>query len=454
MGQASLLKSSLHLNEPIGILGFGVEGQSTLGFLQRMGYKNILVLDKNPGARPDNIPGYFGDSHQKHLDKIKTLIRSAGIRPDSPQIKSFMENGGTITSQVEILFDLAPKDKIIAVTGTMGKGTCCSLIQKMMEDANVPHVLGGNIGIAALDLLEKFDIAKDWPYIILELSSFQLYSLKKSPKYAVVLKTTSEHLDWHLSQKEYWEAKANLVKQQQPNDICIYSDLSEGSRYIAGLSKAQKMAVGKHRPFLITSDKMELSDGPLYLKNLKLKGAFNLENIAAAAAIGQFLEIPPPKMRHTFSRFKGLKHRLEFLGESEQMEFYNDSYATRPDATLGALKNFESQSLFLILGGSEKNADFSELGHYIAHSTHIKKIALIGATAQRLEQEILKHKNQSLPALKHCQQLEDSLKYLLESKAAGVCLLSPACASFGLFKNYGERGDRFRELVQNFLKKS
>jgi UDP-N-acetylmuramoylalanine--D-glutamate ligase len=441
------------LQEPIGVLGYGVEGTSTCKYLLSKGYKDITVFDRQ---RPINSePGLsFAEGYLTKVPEMRTLFRSAGIRPDLTEISEFLRRGGTLTSQIELAFAIAGNHRIIGVTGTLGKGTCCSILSAMLDTAGIKSALGGNIGIPALDL--AVDLAVD-EKLILELSSFQLATLKTSPSMAAVLKTTSEHLDWHLSQNEYWLHKANLVASQTEEDFLTYYQDVPGSRWIAEKSRARKIGFGGQGRFG-QANQVQIAEGKitwptqgfsLPLSATQLKGEFNLENLAAAGTLALELGAKPEEIVAAAANFVGLEHRLEFVRQIGEIAYYNDSYATRPDASIGAISALAHAPLGLILGGSDKLADFSELARAIAGAYHLKAISLIGQTADRLEQELRTTGlvNSERFKIAKAQSLEDAVEFLLANLPKGSILLSPACASFGMFENYKERGKAFKRLV-------
>ena len=472
------------LQEPIGVLGYGVEGQSTCRFLLERGFKDITVFDrsapKDLDMRLRHAAAGPDGNYLEGLAAMRTVFRSAGVRPDLPELEAFAAAGGTLTSQVGLAFHLAGRERIIGVTGTVGKGTCCSILHAMLAASGIKAKLGGNIGVPALDLAAS--LASD-EFLILELSSFQLSALPVSPKVAVVLRTTSEHLDWHASQEEYWLHKANLAAHQEKDDLLVYCADAPGSAWIAGQGRARKLAYGKssgsetHPEAAGKPPEIHLAANALEwvtrgftlsLNDTRLKGAFNLENLAPAAAVALELGADPAKVKAAAAAFQGLEHRLEFVREHRGIAFYNDSYATRPEATLGAVEALKDAPLGLILGGSEKHADFRELADAIASSGHVKAIALIGQTADRLQAELRRagvgRHGGAGPAgecdMRPFGSLEAALEFLVEAldaktggksdKAGGSpsIALSPACASFGMFENYKERGKAFKRLVQ------
>jgi UDP-N-acetylmuramoylalanine--D-glutamate ligase len=458
------------IKEPIGILGFGVEGASTCRFLLERGHRDITVFDRKPpldldprvryagsagsaaetGASPIGTAGSAASGHYlSGLASMRTVFRSAGVRPDLPEIAAFIANGGTLTSQTGLAFALAGRDRIIGVTGTVGKGTCCSLLHAMLNEADIPARLGGNIGVPALDLAATLAPGEK---LILELSSFQLSTLAQSPAYAAVLRTTTEHLDWHPTRDEYWLHKSRLVSEQKEGDLLAWCGDAEGSAWIAERSRARKIAFGPGAEVRIENNEIRWTKRgfKIPLSATRLKGSFNLENIAAAGILALELGAEPRDVVAAAMAFKGLEHRLEFVRERNGVSYYNDSYATRPEASIGAVKSLRDEPLGLILGGSEKHADFSELAEVIAAAGHVLAIALIGQTADRLRGELGKAgipASGGAPELRDCPSLEAAVEFLNSRIDKGAIVLSPACASFGMFENYKERGKAFKRLI-------
>jgi len=485
--------------EPVAVLGYGVEGRSTLNHLLRRGFTDITVLDRAAPSEPlpAGVKGVFGAEYLNGLapdSGVRTAFRAPGVRPLVPQIESFVARGGLLTSQVEATFALLGRDRIVGVTGTVGKGTCCSLLSAMLDAANISHRLAGNIGLPPLDALDDFiasddaDRARALPstaLLLLELSSFQLSTLRASPRLAVVLRTTIEHLDWHATRAEYWDHKANLVRFQKSGDVRVYCGDADGSRWIGSLQvvEANRECTGgdgvrrvcvssanrtdDQMPGVARDDLIALTPSEilwparalrLALTETNMTGAFNLENIAAAAAAALTLGASAAAVREGARRFSPLEHRIEFVREHEGVRYFNDSYATRPEATLAAVRAFKAQgtnggapALGLILGGSEKNVDFDDLARALKDEPQLRAIAFIGHTAGRLEAAL--RAAGALEGRAHRRidagddTLAEAIGYLRSEIRGGVILMSPACASFGLFANYKERGKAFKKLV-------
>lgn len=441
--------------EPIGILGFGVEGASTLRYLRAQGFTDITVFDRKAPPGLDAPARYAGPGdgsphgYLRGLESMRTVFRSAGVRPDAPPLLEFIRRGGTLTSQTGLAFALAGRERIIGVTGTVGKGTCCSLLEAMLAEAGIPARLGGNIGVPALELASSL---ADGERLILELSSFQLSTLAQSPALAGVLRTTVEHLDWHPDREEYWLHKSRLVSAQSPSDAVAFCSDAEGSAWIASRSAGRKLPFGAGADIRLDGESVAWSRRGfrIPLSATRLTGAFNLENIAAAGALALEAGAEPRHVIAGAMAFAGLEHRLEFVRERNGLSFYNDSYATRPEASIGAVRALSGRPLGLILGGSEKHADFADLAGAVAAAPHVEAVALIGQTAGRLEEALRLAglpRPGGHPAMRACAGLEDAVAFLMEQVPTGALLLSPACASFGLFENYKERGKAFKKLV-------
>ena len=449
------------LVSPVGILGFGVEGQSTLRYLFREGVKDIVVMDKNPVNLPDvpagvNVKVSSGENYLDGLKDCVTVVRSAGVYPMSKELFHFQMNGGIMTSQIQLFLEQTRSAKVVGVTGTLGKGSTVSMISHILDKCGKANAIGGNFGVPALDLLE--DETPD-RISILELSSFQLMTLSVSPDVGVVLRVSTEHLDWHKTVEEYRDAKANLVRWQKREGTCVYLKDAEPTAKIASESPAKTKYAVSLKDGESAGDGDAVIDGAtltidgvtLYLSDCKVRGIYQLENMAAATLACKALGIGVAEAFEALKSYETLPFRMEFKGEKNGIEFYNDSYATRPDATIAATASMK-RPFALILGGSEKNADFTELSNILVKERpNLKQIALIGATAERMLADLKKAgvdeagiKTAIFPTL------EEAFADSLSIGQGGTVIMSPACASFGLFKNYKVRGQVFDKLVENY----
>jgi len=360
-----------------------------------------------------------------------------------------------ITSQLKLFFDLCPS-KIIGVTGTKGKGTTSSLIELMMKKAKSSKLkaksfgnvyLAGNIGKPAITLLDKLK-PEDW--VILELSSFQLQDLGKSPDIAVIVNMAVDHLDYHEDEEEYFEAKTSIVKYQSKNDTVIANKDYPNAVRLAQLSKGNKLYFSAIAEVdsSIRNDAVFLGEDKICESSeINLVGRHNLENIAAAALAAHEAGTDIESIKSAAKEFKGLPHRLELVAEINGVKYYNDSFATNPEPTIAAIRSF-SESVVLILGGSSKKADFSKLAEEIRKSS-VKTIIIIG-----VEGTIIKKALETTGVAKEIVDGPDSIDDIVavaESKAESgdIVLFSPACASFDMFKNYKDRGEKFKKAVNN-----
>ncbi|MBI3994190.1 MAG: UDP-N-acetylmuramoyl-L-alanine--D-glutamate ligase [Candidatus Lambdaproteobacteria bacterium] len=457
------------LPRPLALLGFGVEGRETLRFLLGHGAGEAHVYDHAfaSGLPAQDVRAQFAGAvfhgeadWARELAAGGTVLRSAGVRPDVPELQAARAAGARVLTAVGMFLALRP-GPVVGVTGTLGKGTTVTLIGQALAAAGVPHRLGGNIGLNPLAFLDELT-ARD--VSVLELSSFQLMDLAAhQPDVAVVLRTSSEHLDWHRDVGEYRRAKRGLLAPAGSGQRVIYCADSAGSREVVAGHEAWALAVSLSGP---VDNGIGLHGGRLcrmqggtpealpWLEALAMPGAFNRENAAAAALAAECVGAGAAPAARAIAAFPGLPHRLERVGLVGGVACYNDSYATRPDATLGAVHAFAqpgAQPLVLIAGGSEKHADFAGLMDALCRHGGLREIELIGATAERMAQALADAAARAgvpVPAHRLLPSLEEAFAQgLRRLNGEGVLLLSPACASFGLFANYTARGERFRALV-------
>lgn len=438
----------------IGILGFETEGRATLEFLNEHGLQ-AGILDQisqekfeelNPGISVKEI--FLGENYLNHLKDFDVIFKTPGISPNKPEIKEAISFGVEFTSQIELFFDLCPC-KIIGVTGTKGKGTTSTLIYQMLKNAGKDAYLGGNIGVPAVSFLDKLTESS---IVVLELSSFQLQVLKKSPHIAVVLNITSEHLDYHKDTEEYRNAKKNIVLFQTKDDFAVINDDYDVPKSFASATSATKYFVSRdHKTngcYVDENDNVILANNNDILINfseLQLRGRHNLENVTAASMAATLAGVAPKFISQTLKEFRGLEHRLEFVREIDGVKYFNDSFSTVPETAIAAIDAF-SEPKIIIMGGSDKGSNYEALGKKIANS-NIKALILIGEMAEKIDKAIpAGFTGQKIFGLRQMKEMVEKAKEL--ANAGDVVLLSPACASFGIFKNYKDRGNQFKEAVR------
>ena len=444
------------------IAGYGIEGISNLVYFQQKfpGAEFVVtderLADKLP-AIPDGVKLISGKNvFSEQLDDADLVVRTASLPPRN------IKTNGKIWSATNEFFDKCPAP-IIDVTGTKGKGTTCSLIASILQQAEQTVHLVGNIGVPALDVLPNI---KKTDIVVYELSSFQLWDLKKSPHIAVVLMIEPDHLNVHADFADYLNAKKNIRRHQRLGDVCLYHPTNKYSREVAAVLLDKLLDTGDdhgdtlsfaQRYAIPDDDQVYVQDGYFCVQNrqicstshLRLPGAHNLENACAAMSAVTKLPITVTDEQYAagLESFTGLPHRLKFVAEKNGVKYYDDSISTTPGSAIAALKAFTEPKL-LILGGSDKGADYEKLAQEIARQ-QMRAVIVNGVNAGKLA-EIL-HKNKV-----SCQvmQLEMAPMPMVVEAAAGLAqpgdavILSPAAASFDMFKSYSDRGDQFVAAVE------
>ena len=441
------------------IFGFGKEGLASANFLGKN--NQITVIDEKSQSEIDrdffkklkieNVDFYFKGHLPKDLH-FDYIIRSPAVRLDNAIIKLLTKNGAILTSATKIFFDECPA-KIIAVTGTKGKGTTATLIYEMLKNQIDNVFLAGNIGTPALEILPKVNKQS---IVILELSSFQLIDLKKSPHIAVVLMITSEHLDWHQDTTEYRRAKESIVSFQNESDFVIINQDFKASKNFAQKTKARiyyfstkEKTNGTYLSHDLIISEVDRHQKICNLSQILLPGRHNLQNVLAAIACAKIQKIKTENIVKVLSRFKGLIHRLQLVREIDGVKFYNDSFSTIPETTIAAIEAFDTPKI-LVLGGSSKNSDFSLLGQKINQDKSIHAIILIGKEATRIKEAIAKSGGTGAKIIEGVKNMHQiASQAYKEAKAQDVVILSPACASFDMFKNYQDRGMQFSREVKS-----
>jgi UDP-N-acetylmuramoylalanine--D-glutamate ligase len=452
-------------NKTVGILGFGQEGDSIAKFLTAHAF-SPKVFDKQPQDQlPDQYKtqlenlklDYFSDDDylSKALTECEIVFRSPGVKLSTENLELAKQNNVTITSQAEWFFDNCPA-KIIGITGTKGKGTTSSLIYEIIKSSDWPGqvFLTGNIGkIQPFEILEQLT---ERDIVVYEMSSFQLEFLKKSPHIGVCLMVTEDHLDYHGTTEDYTAAKGAISKYQTANDFCVYNIDYENSKMIGELGDGQRFQVTASDKDLTNGTKI-IDEAIEFYENSKqvstidcsqrmLRGKHNLENIAAAAQVAKILKINNETISKSIADFKGLEHRLQFVGEHDNIKYYNDSISTIPETTIAALKSF-TEPIVLLLGGATKNLDYTELESYLQKLNNLKAVVCLGQTGA----DIYKHLSETPIANKvfgPFNNFSEAVNKSIEIAEAGdIVLLSPAATSFDMFRNYKERGEEFVKII-------
>lgn len=423
------------------LLGYGREGQSTWNVLRRLGtYKVLDIADlKAPAAVPeDGTVWHTGPDYQKCMDDYDVVFKSPGIVLERPE----NEYRCSILSQTEVFFQCF-RDQIIGITGTKGKSTVTTLLYHLLKQAGMDALLVGNIGIPALDHMEE---VKPDTRIVFELSCHQLEYMTVSPHIGILVNIHEEHLDHYGTMEKYVEAKHHIFKNQGPDDIliCNVQCLPEEGTCPSGLIRAGMDGSGKEL------DVVQEQDGTwvhfrgksfcIPTDEIKLLGQHNYFDIGVAYGVCSILGMDDQVFARGLKTYEPLPHRLQYIGEREGVKYYDDSISTICDTTIQALKTLKDTDTVLI-GGMDRGIDYRELIEYLS-DCQVPHIILMEATGKRIYQEIHKYypefKNRARLIL--AEHLEDGVKRARQITRPGTsCVLSPAAASYGIFRNFEER---------------
>lgn len=449
-------------NRKVAIIGLGVSNIPLIDYLYNLHAKVTIFDNRNiediPKDIMDKITKYtfefsFGENSLSKLIGFDIIFRSPSCMPTLKELVEEAKRGAIVTTEIEMLMEMSPC-KVIGITGSDGKTTTTSLIYSILKEAGYNAHLGGNIGTP---LFTKLESMKPEDIIVLELSSFQLMNMNISPDIAVITNVTPNHLNIHGSYEEYIEAKKNIFKNQNENGIVVLNYDNEITR------KCKNEANGK---VVLFSSKEKLDNGIIVdndvikecedglrkhvvnTSDVKLRGMHNYENIAAAIAATKDL-VDTEIITKAVKQFNGVAHRLEFIREIDGVRWYNDSIGTSPTRTIAGLNSF-NEDIILIAGGYDKHLDYEPLAKPIVDN--VNSLILVGQTAQKIYSGVEKELQKQGKSLDiyMCKEFNQTVKIANEiAKPGQIILFSPASASFDLFKNFAERGERFKELVNN-----
>lgn len=385
----------------------------------------------------------LGDKYLEGLSE-DVIFRTPGLKPGTPQLVSAAEKGSSVTSEMEVFFEVCPCP-IIAVTGSDGKTTTTTIISKILEAAGKTVHLGGNIG---RPLLADADKIRPDDYAVVELSSFQLMTMRRSPHIAVITNITPNHLDYHSSMEEYTQAKCNVFRYQGPGDLLVLNADNSITASLAGEARGRlRMFSRRERP----------SDGCFYDRKtvyfngepvidgdeILLPGLHNIENyMAAFAAVYDIAG--REACRSVAKTFGGVEHRMELVRVHKGVRYYNDSIASSPTRSTAGLKTF-GKKVIIIAGGYDKHIPYEDFGPVI--NSTVKVLVLTGQTAPLIKEAVLKAEGERPKIIEEEDFKTAVLKAAAEAKDGDVVILSPASASFDRFKNFEERGNYFKQIV-------
>lgn len=444
------------------VLGIGLRsGVPLIRFLVKHGAE-VTACDKKTteqlqevlnALRGVPVQYELGEDYLSKLYGLDYIFKTPVMRPDLPELLAAQQAGAALSSEIELVFDLA-RAPITGITGSDGKTTTTSLVHAILREAGLKTYLGGNIGQS---LIEKIEEVPSDARIVLELSSFQLMPMTQSPHVAIITNLSPNHLDVHVSYQEYIEAKENIWRYQKPGDFIVLNYDNEVTRKMIPrvhstpvlFSRTAEVPAGvfvRDGEFISRWDGRE--ERICSVSDLRLKGVHNWENVAAAAAACLVQGVSVQAISRAVTSFNGVEHRLELVRELNGVKYYNDSIASSPTRTIAGLQAIGGD-IVLIAGGSDKHVPFDELALEIVDRVHA--VALIGKTADKIgmaikdaeEKRNRKVKKANLPTL------ESAVKWCKEQAAPGFSvMLSPACASFDMFRDFEDRGNQFKALVR------
>ncbi len=441
-------------HKKIAVLGLGVSNRPLMRLLLRYGCQ-ALGCDRTPYEQLDSAvlelekQGATLHVGETYLDDVEAdlVFRTPGMHPANPALQKLQAGGAAVTSEMEVFFELCPCP-ILAVTGSDGKTTTTTLIAKMLEQAGKKVWLGGNIGVPLLPMTDE--MAKE-DYAVVELSSFQLMDMKRSAQIAVVTNLAPNHLDVHKDMAEYVEAKRNICNFQGAGDILVVNldnEIANSFKTAGSLRQFSRQSRPENGVFLengmIYRKRGEQIEAVLAQKDILLPGIHNVENYMAAIAAVEGI-VPDEAVRQVAKTFGGVEHRIELVRVKDGVRYYNDSIASSPSRTIAGLRSFD-RKVILIAGGYDKHIPYEVLGPEICE--HVKFLVLTGATGEKIKDAVLQAEGEK-PQIVQIEAFSDAVKTAAAAAKPGdTVLLSPASASFDRFKNFMERGNYFKELVQ------
>jgi len=437
-------------DKKIAVLGLGVSNRPLVRLLLEFGC-DVTGCDRTPREKLDaevleleamGCRLSVGDGYLDHVE-ADVLFRTPGMHPGHPAIRTLVDKGATVTSEMEVFFEVAPC-RLIAVTGSDGKTTTTTLVSEMLKAQGCTVWLGGNIGTPLLPLVRQM---KEEDYAVVELSSFQLMDMRRSPQRALITNLAPNHLDVHKDMEEYVEAKTNIFRYQDQDGLLV---LNADNAITAGFT-----GNGTTR-FFSRQGKghVELKDGVIYrggeavLKaaDILIPGVHNIENYMAAIALVEGL-VEDETIRQVAKTFGGVEHRIELVRIKDGVKFYNDSIASSPSRTIAGLRSF-SEKVILIAGGYDKHIPYDVLGPEIC--AHVKKLFLGGATGPQIRDAVEKCEEYTGQVeITDCENFEAAVRAAAAAAEEGdIVLMSPASAAFDQFKNFMVRGEFYKKLVK------
>lgn len=438
-------------DKKIAVLGLGVSNRPLVRLLLDFGC-NVTGCDKTPREKLDGEvlelekAGCTLHVGENYLDGVEAdvVFRTPGMHPANPAIQALVSRGAQVTSEMEVFFEVCPCT-ILAVTGSDGKTTTTTLVSEMLKAEGKTVWLGGNIGTPLLPLVRQMQPSD---FAVVELSSFQLMDMKRSPARAVITNLAPNHLDIHKDMAEYVQAKTNIFRYQDESGILILNADNPITAAFRGNGKTLFFSRQKEADVCLV-DGVICRHGEKVLKasEILIPGVHNVENYMAAIAMVDGL-VSDETIRQVARTFGGVEHRIELVRVKDGVRFYNDSIASSPSRTIAGLRSFP-EKVILIAGGYDKHIPYDVLGPEIC--AHVKKLFLGGATGEKIRQAVISCPEYDPKALEitDCGSFEPAVRAAAAAAKTGdVVLMSPASAAFDQFKNFMVRGDFYKKLVK------
>jgi len=443
-------------NKRVLVVGLGKSGLSAAMFLRRQGARVTVSDARSAVALAKEIPalldaGIMVESGGHGLLTFRRqdlIVVSPGVPMDTPEVKQVIGYGMPVIGELELASRFL-KGRVVAITGSNGKTTTTTLLGKILKEAGLPTLVGGNIGTPVIDLVPE---STDETVSVLEVSSFQLETIEEfCPWIAVVLNITPDHLDRHGSFEAYSAMKARITEQQGPEDFLVLNAEDKPTQMVAAKTKAQIFWFSPRRPIkqgafvhgesiLFVPSEGAKAEPIMPVAEIPLKGAHNVENILAAICAARLAGAPAEKIRASVRSFKAVEHRLEFVRTVQGVEYFNDSKATNVDAAMKAVSSFPG-GVHLILGGKDKDSDYTLLGPLLRE--RVKAVYTIGSAAEKIEREL-----HGVVKMVGAGTIDVAVREASKAAVPGdVVLLAPACSSFDQFENFEHRGRTFRHIV-------
>jgi UDP-N-acetylmuramoylalanine--D-glutamate ligase len=443
-------------NKRVLVVGLGKSGLSAAMFLRAQGARVTVSDTRSAIALANEIPALLdagimveaGGHGLLTFRRQDLIVVSPGVSRDTPEVKQAIGYGLTVIGELELASRYL-QGRVVAITGSNGKTTTTSLMGKIFSDTGLPTLVGGNIGLPVIDLVEKSTVGTT---NVLEVSSFQLETVVEfHPQIAVVLNITPDHLDRHGSFENYAAAKTRITERQSAEDFLVLNAEDKATQMVAAKTKAQIFWFSGRRPIkqgaFVHGESIVFlpreggkAEPVMPVSEIHLKGAHNVENVLAAVCAARLAGVSGEDIRGAVAGFKAVEHRLELVRNVNGVEYYNDSKATNVDAAMKAVASF-GRGVHLILGGKDKDSDYGLMAELLKE--RVKAVYTIGAAAEKIERQL-----QGVVKIVQAGTMQTAVHEAAKDAVAGdVVLLSPACSSFDQFDNYEHRGRVFRQIV-------